>query len=203
MIGYLEGVAKECRDGKLTLLTTAGVGYLVRVGTGFSCLDGERVELFIHTALRENEISLWGFKNRSEIDLFEMLISVSGVGLKTAMSLVAELGVDQIVTAVGQANPAGLKVSGVGSKTAERIVIDLKGKLELLQLSGGPRPGESAASLLLIEAKLVDEIADALLALGYKKNEVLEALKKVEATTEGNINKLSPEEIIRATLRVI
>src|SRR2546430_2329173 len=131
MIGYISGQVKQVYKEKLIIMTGGGVGYLVSAVQS-NYLEGQSVNLYIYTAVRETEISLWGFAERAELELFESLLSVSGVGLKTAQALIANLGVNRIISAIRSGDALSLKVPGVGSKISERIVIDLKNKVENL-----------------------------------------------------------------------
>src|SRR5689334_18233065 len=106
MIAHLKGRIIDIYKEKI-VLDVNGVGYLVGV-LGEGHLVGEDVELYIHTAVRENEISLWGFRSLPELQLFEMLLGVSGVGLKTAQSILSSLGINRVVQAIISEDPTQL-----------------------------------------------------------------------------------------------
>jgi Holliday junction DNA helicase RuvA len=196
MIGMLTGKVAEVGLDWL-IIDVAGVGYLVNIVEGEYLID-QQVKLHIHTAVRENDISLWGFNSKVEISLFNMLLSVSGVGLKTGMVLIRSLGVESIVSAILADNPSALKVSGVGLKTAEKIIIDLRTKINELKLSGLPKQDSTVG-----KADKPDEytdIVDALVSLGYKDYEVRQALSRLEADS---LKTLSTEALIKEILKQI
>ena len=109
-----------------------GVGYLLFVGKGFLKKHnvGEELTIATYMAVSENDINLFGFENWDEVDLFKMLISVSGVGPKTAAGIIGETESLAIVKAIGNADVSFFeKIKGIGKKTAQRIIIDLKSKI--------------------------------------------------------------------------
>lgn len=105
------------------------IGYLVFVGKkGFN--EGQEIKIFTYMAVSENDISLYGFEKYEDLDLFKMLITVSGVGSKTAASILAEKNSLEIIKAIGEANVDFFKkIKGIGLKTAQRIIVDLKSKI--------------------------------------------------------------------------
>lgn len=175
MIAYLKGniVAKNIH---YVILETGGIGYQVFAGENFlaDIKIGEMAELFIHHRVREDASDLYGFRNLEELDLFELLLSVSGVGPKSALAVISLASTADIKEAIirGDANLL-TKVSGIGKKTAERLVLELKNKVArgagVNILIGG---GTSGAG---------DEL-DALMSLGYSLIEAREALNLVEAS---------------------
>jgi Holliday junction DNA helicase RuvA len=180
MIGYLRGKILSIGGEKVILLTGTGVGYTVNTKPA-ELVEGEELELFIYTAVRENEVSLWGFKAREELELFELLLSVSGVGLKTAMALVQHVGVTKVKLAIGTGDITGLKTPGIGQKIAERVILELRGKI-----GGSPgdsdvseSPGEARGQ---VESMLEDAIAG-LESLGYKRSEAEVAARRLKLST--------------------
>ncbi|MBN1331599.1 Holliday junction branch migration protein RuvA [Candidatus Dojkabacteria bacterium] len=181
MIGFLKGKIQSVVANGI-IITTGGVGYRVESSkTGLN--EGDEIETYIYTHVRENEIKLFGFGSLEELNIFEELLGVSGVGPKSAMTIVSTLGVGGVVEALEQQNPEGLKVSGVGLKTAQKIVLELKGKLSL-----------DDASKLEMEVK--NEVYTALKGLGYTAQEIDEVVKKI------NIDKSwRSEDIIKVVLQ--
>lgn len=130
---------------------------------------GSELEAFIHTHVREDQISLYGFSSAEELELFEFLISVSGVGPKMALSILSATSAEHIKSAITGGDAAVFtKVSGVGRKTAERLIVELREKL------GGAGTGISGKM-----SKEFSDGLDALVGLGYSANEAREALKRV------------------------
>ncbi len=145
-----------------------GVGYLVFVGKK-SFAEGQDVKIFIYMAVSENDISLYGFEKYEDLDLFKMLILVSGVGPKTAAGILAEKGSIEILKAIGEADVDFFKkIKGIGLKTAQRIIVDLKSKvggLGELDLSGKVDEG--------------DDLTLSLQQLGFERKEIEMVLKKL------------------------
>ena len=188
MISYLNGKIIG-KGGNYLVVDTGGVGYKVFTSTSTvleSVIDRE-VSFFVHSYIREDQISLYGFLSQDELDLFELLISVSGVGPKMALNVMSGATAGVIASAIKSGDPAVFtKVSGVGKKTGERIVIELKEKMERIGTDN-----TSASSRQLSES------LEALVALGYGEREAREALKKVptEFTESSNI--------VRAALKIL
>lgn len=174
MIGSLRGQV-ILRTDKFLVLEAGGVGYKVYAtpdALSKSKSSDKEVLFWTHTHVREDSIDLYGFLDREELAFFEMLIGVSGIGPKSAVALLGITNVDTLKKAIGTGDTSYLtKVSGIGKKTAERIVIELKDKLE--DFEGPGLQGE------------VDAL-EALKSLGYSQHDAREALKKVSGG--GDIN---------------
>src|SRR5688572_15814159 len=108
MIGYLKGKAKNLWSNKF-IINTGSIGYTIEAST-LNVLDDSDVEAYIYTHVRENDIKLYAFANTDQLELFEQLISVSGIGPKAGMTILNELGVEGFVSALVEANPKALKV---------------------------------------------------------------------------------------------
>jgi len=151
MISSLKGKIERVRGGYVEIEVN-GVGYLVFVGKK-NYQAGEEVKIYTYMAVSENDISLFGFEKNEDVDLFKMLISVSGVGPKTGAQILADTKSDLVIKAIGNADVDFFqKIKGIGKKTAQRIIIDLKSKiggLGELDLSGdlGDKEGELFMSL--------------------------------------------------------
>ena len=139
MIGFLEGKVLFS-DGQETLLTTAsGVGYEIRTGELFS--RGQRVRLYISHIIREAAQELFGFSKMREKKLFELILSVKGVGPKGAHALVQTLGFEGVMNAIQFESKKSLQQApGVGAKAAAQILLDLKGKIKQMALYHEERP---------------------------------------------------------------
>ena len=174
MIGRLRGTVAAKMPPQV-LIDVQGVGYEVDVPMSTFCvLPGlnEPVTLLTHFVVREDAQVLFGFLAHEEREAFRQLIKISGVGPRTALSLLSGLSVAELAAAVAQQEAGRLvKVPGIGKKTAERLLLELRGKL------GDALPGASSASL---GSARVD-ISQALLALGYNEREAEAALKGLPA----------------------
>lgn len=175
MIGRLSGILLEKNPPQL-LVDVGGVGYEVDVPMStFYNLPGvgEKVVLFTHQAIREDAHLLFGFGNAEERAVFRQLIKITGVGARTALSILSGMSIADLSQAVTLQEAGRLvKVPGIGKKTAERLLLELKGKLGADIGAGGVAAVPDAKS----------DILNALLALGYSDKEALLALKTVPAS---------------------
>ena len=168
MIGFLSGTVLQTKENTL-ILNVSGVGYkvLCPLPLILSLSKDDSLSLYIHTHVREDQITLFGFRDENDLFLFEKLTSVSGIGPKSALSM---LSVHSIASAVENGDAGSLSSTpGIGKKTAEKIIIELKGKLSHLV-------GASESDALF-------EVRLALEALGYSAKEIREAVKDIK--TEG------------------
>jgi Holliday junction DNA helicase RuvA len=166
MIGYLKG--KTIYHGANYLVVeTGGVGYKIFVPP--SVLGKKEVELFCYQYVREDTLALYGFETKEELDIFELLLSVSGVGPKAGLAIISGLGAPKVISAIGAGDATVFKsIPGIGAKVAAKIIVELKNKVA---------GGAVTANLLPEE----DETVEALVALGYKKQEITPYLKEVPA----------------------
>lgn len=175
MISFLHGQVHSIQTKSLTLLTSGGVGYQVFT-TGALLAEakvGNELQILIHTQVREQEISLYGFSDASEKTLFEKLLSISGIGPKMAVQIVSQ-PIDQFSQAVEQGDVTFIsQTPGVGKKLAQKIIVELKGKLDLSE-SGSPTKAPS-------QNLAVTEATEALESLGYKKHVILPILDTAPA----------------------
>lgn len=189
MISYIKGEIQFIDDSSVSVFTN-GIGWDVHVFIPEQYSVGLTTEFFIYSHFRESEISLWGFKTLNELQCFKMLISVSGVGPKTAQLLVGDKGVGQICHSVVNNEPAILRVPGVGSKTAQKIIIELKNKIGKLS----NEIPETSTKVTIVSN--YSELYDALGTLGYKYNDVKIFIDKL-----GGDKELTTEELIKLFLR--
>lgn len=192
MIGLLRGVLREREAGRV-LLDVGGVGYSVHVPMSTFLelpAEGAEVELLIVTQVREDAITLFGFRNGSEREVFERLLGVSGVGPRTALAALSALGSDPLVTAIRDGDTKLLSgIPGIGRKTAERMVVDLRDRL------GAPGPGPAVGR----PADAASDVISALVNLGYAEKA---AAKAVAGAAEESADE-SPvfEDLLRRALR--
>ena len=173
MIGSIKGTIAH-KSGNYIIVETAGVGYKVFVPQFFllTLKVGQEVSLVIHTYVREDQITLYGFQTLSELEFFELLLTVSGVGPKSAIAIMSLAAIDMLKSAIASGDATVFKkVSGIGTKTAERVIVELKEKLK----------DEKSATPV---AKEQSDALDALVALGYSQQEARDALKNVPKETE-------------------
>ena len=175
MIGKLSGTLIEKQPPQV-LVDCHGVGYEVDVPMStFYNLPavGSPVSLLTHFVVREDAQLLYGFGTAAERDTFRQLIRISGVGPRTALGVLSGMGVEELARAVTEQNPGRLvKVPGIGKKTAERLLLELKGKL-------GADLGAPVSGAAVTDAH--HDIQQALMALGYNDREAAQALKALPA----------------------
>jgi holliday junction DNA helicase RuvA len=176
MIAYLSGKIIN-KSQNYAIIDVNGVGYKVFTNTKLlaELKIGASPEIYIHQHIREDASDLYGFKSLEELELFELLLSVSGVGPKSASAVLGVATPEDIRTAIVSGDSSLLtKVSGIGKKTAERVVLELRTKINNLAFGAAGLASGVASGLG------GDEI-DALMALGYSLAQAREALNKVDA----------------------
>lgn len=187
MIGRLHGSLAEIQASYL-IIDVQGVGYVVHVPQNIinSFHLDQAVTLHIHTAVREDAITLYGFSSVSDKQLFELLVSVSGVGPKLGLAVLSTYSANQIQTAVATGNIAAFSaVSGIGKKNAERIILELRNKVAVSQLTPDMTPSSGNTDL-----------SQALASLGYSGAEVINVASAIDSN-------LSLEEQIKQSLRLL
>ncbi|MDB1135145.1 Holliday junction branch migration protein RuvA [Candidatus Anaplasma sp. TIGMIC] len=176
MIGTLSGIVEEILDNGI-ILSVGGVGYIVHISyrTLLRCKRGDMKKLYIETYVnRENVPQLYGFDNTAEQQCLRMLIKVSGINYKTALSILDRLTPDQLFSAIVNEDKAALKVGGIGDKLTNRIFTELTPIIQKLEFN--PTLAKRSP-----HAEENDAIS-ALLGLGYEKTRILDALGKVGTT---------------------
>src|SRR3989338_7506089 len=175
MIGSIKGKIVLKTD-KFLIVETNGVGYKVSVSPDVlskAQKTGGEISLWVHTHIREDIFDLYGFLDRQELEFFEMLINVSGIGPKGALAILGVASIETLRKAISTDDIAYLtKISGIGKKTAEKIVIELRDKM------GEEKSGSSLREEL--------DALEALKSLGYSQNEARDALKKVSSNSDTN-----------------
>ena len=179
MIGRLHGRLLAKHPPSI-LLDVNGVGYEIDVSMNTFCelpaLDAP-VTLHIHMAVREDGHFLYGFLTESERIAFRQLIKISGVGARMALAVLSGLNVDELAAAIARQDvPCFTRIPGIGKKTAERLLLELKGKLDLT--AGGNTAGHAGQSMA---SDPLQDTVDALVALGYNAKEAQSAIKALPA----------------------
>ena len=195
MIGLLRGRLLDKRPNQV-ILDVGGVGYLVAVPLSTFAALGDlhaEVTLLIHTHVREDALALYGFLSAREKHLFELLLGASGVGPSLALKILSGMNVEELVPAIRTGDLARLtKIPGVGRKTAERMVVELKDKLEAVAAEA-EKP--TAASPAGVEA----DVRSALTNLGYDERTADAAVKEAKIQT----GTASFEKLLRASLSAL
>ncbi len=202
MYEYIKGVLEEAA-GENVVVEAGGVGYdiLAPLSTCEALpVPGEQVKLYTHFHVREDMQKLYGFLTKLEREVFRKLISISKVGPKVALNVLSGLSVKDIVYSVQMQDASRLKaISGIGPKTAQRLVMELKGKLNVGDAEM-PIPVQKGETGTETPGSLRNDAYAAMISLGYNESQVINALTRVEQAIE----KDAPvEEWIKKALQVI
>ncbi len=172
MIGYLKGSVIHREPGRVVLLA-GNVGYLVAISNEAAKKTHREIELWTYLAVRENAMELYGFADRDELALFELLLSVSGIGPKSALAILSLATPETLRKAIAQNDLSYLtKVSGIGKKTAEKILVELKDKIGSIAPGGEELSGDA-------------DVVEVLKSLGYSHHEARSAVQKIEGHITG------------------
>ena len=195
MIAHLRGTLIHKQPGQ-AIVEAAGVGYDVTISVPtFSALPslGEPVALHVHTQVREDTLALFGFSERQEKSLFERLITVTGVGPKLAVTILSGLNAEQTIASIrGQDHASLIRIPGVGKRLAERLVVELKDKLDDMATPVTAVPSAGPAA---------DDVLSALANLGYQR---AAALKAIDSALARDPNAgMEFDTLFRAALLVI
>lgn len=197
MIGALKGVVAHLATDNCILDTAGGVGYRVFMPAAHlaQLTLGKEVRVHVHTAVREDAILLYGFLSQEYYDLFELLLTVSGVGPKMALGILSAVKPDAFYLAVQSKDMKVLvKLPGVGKKTAERMLLELKDKVGGISSDSVDDFGETVQAG---GSGAVAEAIEALNSLGYSNSEIMPVLKEIP-----NSASLTSEELLRQALRL-
>lgn len=196
MIAYVKGILDTKTDAYV-IIDVQGIGYRVFMPSkSIESLGetGEIVKVYTYYYVREDNISLYGFSSNEELRMFELLISVSGVGAKSAIAMLSEISPSSFALAVISDDVSKLvKIPGVGKKTAARIILELKDKLK----TESAVVESSEADVVFEKDNNVGEAVAALQVLGYTRKEIEKAFEKIDT------NSLGLEEIIKQGLKYL
>lgn len=198
MIAYVQGELAEVSEDT-AVLDVGGIGYLIhispRVAENLPAV-GQRVKLYTYTLVREDAFSLYGFLTRDDLALFKKCITVNGIGPKGGLALLSAMDADALRFAILSGDAKAIaKAPGIGARTAERLILDLKGKVTLEDTAIG-RTVVSAEGASPEEDGTVKEAVEALVALGYGQTESLHAVRQVE-----NAQQLDSSALLKAALK--
>ena len=198
MIAYIKGKL-EIKSNTYVVIDVGGVGYKIFMSaTAINEIGetGKEVKVHTHYYVREDNISLYGFNTQEELKMFELLLSVSGIGAKSAIAMLSEIKPSSFALAVISDDVKALtKIPGIGAKSAQRIILELKDKLKTEQaISKDVAPEIKTA---IVNDNKVDEAVSALQVLGYNKREIEKAFEVID--TSG----ATVEDIIKKALKVL
>lgn len=196
MIRLVKGLLRSSLEGSVIIETPAGIGFRVNIpgGSGlYKLSEGSQVEVFTSMVVKEDSMSLYGFTSKEELELFELLITVSGIGAKGAMSIMSTLAPRDLKIAIASGDAKSIaQANGVGKKTAERLILELKDKVGSdFDFSSGVAAAHEA---VITRGSVRDNAVEALVSLGYSRTEASTMVGRVP--DEG----LTAEEYIRRAL---
>lgn len=197
MIYSVKGILSEVEPYHIVVVC-GGVGFSIRTSmTTISGLPkaGEEVTIYTYMSVREDAIDLYGFVQKSELDIFKLLISVSGVGPKAAISILSSLTPEKLSLCIASGDMKALKVPGVGPKTAQRILLELKDKVSSEQVADGAVGGGSLSDAAAKTGNAAEAIS-ALEVLGYSRAEATKVISRLDSET-------SVEEMIKYGLKAL
>ncbi|PNV64083.1 Holliday junction branch migration protein RuvA [Clostridium sp. chh4-2] len=197
MISYIKGLLVETFED--TIVVEAGnIGYNIHVP--LSLLErlpkvGNEVKVFTYFQVREDAMSLYGFLNRQDLDMFKQLIGVNGIGPKGALGVLSTLTPDSLRMAIISGDAKAIsKAPGIGVKTAQRVILDLKDRVHIEDML--PQEAETEALGGSLVGQTGKEAMEALVALGYSGSEAAKAVRQVEITDE-----MTVEDVLKASLK--
>ena len=200
MIRFIKGILRTSLEGSVIIETPAGIGFRVHIPSGsglYKLSDGSEVEIYTSMIVKEDSMSLYGFTSKDELELFEMLITVSGIGAKGAMSIMSTLLPRDLKIAIASGDAKTIsQAPGVGKKTAERLILELKDKVgsDFDFSSGAAGSQGMPQEAVITRGSVRDNAVEALISLGYSRTEASTMVARVPA--EG----LTAEEYIRRAL---
>lgn len=199
MIAFLNGEISAIYEDKV-IIEVSGIGYNVLMPS--SCIKmlkgiGNIAKIYTYLSVREDAMQLYGFNTSDELELFKLLITVNGIGPKASLQILSSMSQDEIKMAIVAGDSKTLsKVPGIGPKTAQRIIIDLKDKIDLINTVESRLSSDITYSGALSDEK--SEALEALVALGYSKKDALNAVSSVDAPQGTKV-----EEILKLALKSI
>ena len=199
MYAYIKGELAEINTDHI-VVDVNGIGYMIYISS--QALDylpaiGETIKVHTYLYMREDAMILYGFLTKDELEIFKLLITVSGIGPKGGLAILSTLSADDLRFAVLSGDSKAIaKAPGVGSKTAQRVIIDLKDKLSLEDAFEKKLEHENEKINIASNSQVKNDAVMALNALGYSSSESLKAVSKVEITEEMDV-----EDVLKAALK--
>ncbi|MCI5511473.1 MAG: Holliday junction branch migration protein RuvA [Eubacterium sp.] len=200
MIGYIRGILEEA-DEQSVIIDNHGIGYRIFVpSSAFSGAlpIGKEVKIYTYLSVKEDAMQLYGFLTRDDLRMFRMLLGVNGIGPKAGLGILSALTADELRFAVLADDAASIaKAPGIGKKTAQKLILELKDKLNLEDAFEQKLANQAAGDISAADTgSQVQEAVQALTALGYPGTDALRAVKKVEGAES-----MTVEEILKAALK--
>ena len=198
MISYVKGILTEIIEDTI-IVETGGIGVEIHVPlTLIGSLPhiGDELKIYTYFKVAEDSMSLYGFENRRDLDMFRQLIAISGIGPKGALAILSTLSPDELRMAVIAGDAKAISAAqGIGAKTAQRVILELKDKISAEDLLGSAGY-KNTASVASNENTASSEAVEALIALGYTGSQALRAVREVEID-----DSMDSEAVLKAALK--
>ncbi len=193
MISYIIGVVDSVESDRV-IIENQQIGYnILMPQTSLEMIGiGEKLKIYTYLSVREDAMQLFGFLSKDELELFKKLISVSGVGPKGGLAIISACPGDSLQMAILSGDAKAIsKAQGIGAKTAQRIIIELKDKIDINQMIGMSEPDRTD-----INPTVQSDVVEALAALGYSRTDALQAVRKINITEQTDV-----EEALKLALK--
>lgn len=202
MIAFINGIIDDITEDNV-VIDVGGVGYNVKISSDTAARlpgIGEPVKLYTYTSVREDAFWLYGFLSRNDLEIFKKCIAVSGIGPKGALSILSVLDADSLRFAIVSGDAKAIaKAPGVGTKTAERLILELKGKLDIDDsMISREAAAYGATHTAVADSPQKKEAVEALVSLGYGQTEAVKAVNAIEG-----IENMDSGAVLKAALKHI
>lgn len=201
MIGYLKGTVEDVSEDML-LIDVGGVGFEVKISSGTASdlpAVGEETRIYTYMSVKEDDMSLFGFLSKDDLDFFKLLITVSGIGPKGAQQILSAMNTDDLRFAILSDDAKAIaKAPGIGLKTAQKAILELKDKINVGERFNTDNSGTASAASAAVMNDARTEAVEALVALGYSSTDAYKAVKKADISDSDDAN-----AILKAALRHI
>ena len=198
MIAYVKGIVEDISEDNV-VLDVHDIGYNVKISADTACRlpgIGELAKLYTYTLVKEDAFQLYGFLTRDELELFKLCITVSGIGPKGAQAILSVMDTDSLRFAIMSGDVKAIsKAPGIGKRTAERLILELKGKVTMEDTSIGKEIISQGGSVTA-DTDQKKEAVEALVSLGYGQSESLKAVNSI-----ANIEEMDSGAILKAALK--
>lgn len=200
MIAYVKGIVEDISEDN-AVVDVGGMGYNIRISADTAARlpgIGETVKLYTYTSVREDAIQLFGFLSKNDLDIFRKCITVSGIGPKGGLAILSVLDADSLRFAILSGDVKAItKAPGIGAKTAERLILELKGKIKVEDTAIGMEiQGAQAAGAAAMDSPQKREAVEALVSLGYGQAEAAKAVNAIEG-----IEAMDSGAVLKAALK--
>ena len=188
MVSYIKGIVAQINDNHI-VLDNHGIGYTIQMplSSMYSLTEGEEVTIHTYMAFGKEDVSLCGFVSRTELEMFKLLLKVSGIGPKGALNILSGVNVDTLKMAIASGDDKLIAASkGISAKTAQKIIVELKGKVNKELLTSGINVSKAASN----EDTRVSEAISAVVATGFDRTSCVRALSNLEISDSMTVDEI-------------